>query len=198
MQHLKGSLLAMLFACLTWPLPAVAAGQDLNIEGVNVEQTVTVAGSGLVLNGAGVRHKLVFKVNVTAMYATKSFKSLDEFLALPGPKRVTLTMLREVSSDTIGSTLTRGIDDNTPRSELSKITPDLIRISDTFSAYKSLGAGDTILIDWIPGRGTVLSVKGKVQGEPFKDPEFFKAWMSIWLGSNPVEPKLKNALLGQP
>jgi hypothetical protein len=70
-------------------------------------------------------------------------------------------------------------------------------MSDIFGTYKVLSPGDKILIEWIPGIGTVLSVKGKVQGEAFKDPEFFRALMSIWLGTAPVDFKLKDALLGQ-
>ncbi len=55
------------------------------------------------------------------------------------------------------------------------------------------------MIDWIPGTGTVITVKGKAQGEPFQEPEFFNALLGIWLG-NPqaCDWKLKDALLGQP
>ena len=169
----------------------------LEIAGVVVEPTVTVAGSRLELNGAGVRYKGFVKVNVTEIHATKKFNSLDELVALPGPKRVTLTMVREVASGLMGKSLTRGIEDNYPKSEISKLVPSLIRISEVFNANKVLAAGDTVLIDWIPGTGTVVTVRGKVQGEPFKEPEFFKALVSIWLGPVPVDFKLKDALLGQ-
>jgi Chalcone isomerase-like len=43
----------------------------------------------------------------------------------------------------------------------------------------------------------VLSVKGKVQGEPFKEPEFYTALLRIWLGPVPADYKLKEALLGK-
>ena len=46
-------------------------------------------------------------------------------------------------------------------------------------------------------RPMVLTVKGKVQGEPFKEPEFFNALMSIWLGHSPADWQLKEQLLGQ-
>ncbi len=54
------------------------------------------------------------------------------------------------------------------------------------------------MIDWVPGTGTVITVKGVPQGEPFKEPEFFNALLRIWLGPNPADWKLKDALLGQP
>jgi hypothetical protein len=72
-----------------------------------------------------------------------------------------------------------------------------MRMSQIFTDYKNLKTGDTITIDWITGVGTVISIKGKTTGEPFKEPEFFNALMSIWLGKSPADWKLKEALLGQ-
>lgn len=177
-------------------LAFAATAAPLEVAGVTVEPSVTVAGTPLVLNGAGVRFKLFAKVNVTEMHAVKKFNSLDELIALPGPKRVTLTMLRDVPSDLMGKSLVRGIEDNYPKTEMSKLVPSLIRIGGVFAENKQLSSGDRVLIEWIPGTGTVVSVKGKVQGEPFKEPEFFRALMSIWLGPTPVDFKLKDALLG--
>ena len=51
------------------------------------------------------------------------------------------------------------------------------------------------MIEWAPGVGTIITVKGKVQGEPYKEPEFFRALMSIWMGPVPADFKLKDALL---
>ena len=67
-----------------------------------------------------------------------------------------------------------------------------------FSDQKKMAAGENFTIDWIPGTGTIISVKGKQQGEPFKEPEFYAALMRIWLGPNPADAKLKDALLGKP
>ncbi len=65
-----------------------------------------------------------------------------------------------------------------------------------FFDHKKLLAGDSFQIDWLPGVGTVITVQGKVQGEPFKEPEFFNALMGIWLGKSPADWQLKEALLG--
>ena len=42
-----------------------------------------------------------------------------------------------------------------------------------------------------------MNVKGKQQGDPFKEPEFYAALMRIWLGTTPAEDKLKDALLSK-
>jgi hypothetical protein len=174
----------------------VAGAATLDIAGVKIEDSATVGGTKLQLNGAGIRYKAFFKVYVADLYTTKKIGSLDELAAAPGPKRMTLTMLREVESGPFGKLLTRGMEDNNPKNEMSKLVPGLIRMGDIFAAHKVLVPGDTILLDWIPGTGLVVSAKGKVQGEPFKEPEFFKALMAIWLGPVPADFKLKDSLLG--
>lgn len=168
----------------------------VEISGVKVEDSATVNGVKLQLNGAGTRYKGPFKVYVADIYASKKVASLDELVAAPGPKRLTMTLLREVEAGPFGKLLTRGMEDNTSKSEMSKLIPGLIRMSEIFGAHKVLVAGDVITLDWIPGTGMVVTTKGKVEGAPFKEPEFFKAMMSIWLGPAPADWKLKDALLG--
>ena len=152
-------------------------------------------GSKLQLNGAGTRYKGPFKVYVAGLYVGKKASSLDEIVAQPGPKRVSITMVREIDAGELGKLLTRGIEDNTPKSEFSKLVPGLIKMGQVFSDNKKLVPGDNFTIDWVPGVGTVLTVKGKPTDEPFKEPEFFKAILSLWLGPVPADWKLKDALL---
>lgn len=168
----------------------------LEISGVKVEDSFVVAGTKLQLNGAGIRYKGPFKVYVGDLYATKKVKSLDELLAAPGPKRLTMTFLREIEAGPFGKLLTRGVEDNTPKNEMAKLIPGLIRMSDIFTVNKVLLPNDVITLDWIPGTGMVVTAKGKVQGEPFTEPEFYKAIMGIWLGPSPADWKLKDAMLG--
>jgi hypothetical protein len=107
-----------------------------------------------------------------------------------------MTMLREIEAGPFGKLLTRGVEDNVPKDQMSKLIPGLVRMGDIFSVNKQLLPGETIVVDWIPGTGMVVTAKGKLQGEPFKEPEFFKAIMSIWLGPVPADFKLKDALMG--
>lgn len=174
---------------------ATASLAATEISGVKVEDSATVAGTRLQLNGAGIRYKGPFKVYVGELHTTKKIGSLEELVAAPGPKRLTMTFVREIEAGPFGKLLTRGVEDNVPRNELSKLVPGLIRMSDIFSANKVLVPGDKVILDWIPGTGMVITAKGKVQGEPFKEPEFYKAIMSIWFGPVPADFKLKEALL---
>ena len=175
-----------------------AAAATVDIAGVKMEDQIDLRGSKLVLNGAGVRYKAVFKVYTAGLYLGKKAGTPEEVLAAPGAKRMQITMLREIDSNELGKLFTRGVQDNAPKTEMSKLIPGLIKMGQIFSDQKKLVAGDVFLIDWIPGTGTVITVKGVPQGEPFKEPEFFNALLRIWLGPVPADWKLKDALLGKP
>lgn len=175
---------------------AMASWAATELAGIKIEDTATVAGTKLQLNGAGIRYKGPFKVYVGDLYTTQKVKSLDELVAAPGPKRLTMTFLREIEAASFGKLLTRGVEDNISKNEMSKLVPGMIRMGDIFTLNKSLIPGDVITLDWIPGTGMVVTAKGKVQGEPFKEPEFYRAIMSIWFGPVPADWKLKDAMLG--
>ena len=192
MNHLKKSLLAG-FATLVFSAASLAA--TIDIAGVKVQDTATVNGVKLQLNGAGVRTK-IFKIYVAELFTTQKVSSLQELLAAPGPKRISLTMVREVDAGAFGKLLTRGVEDNVPKNQMSKLIPGLIRMSDIFSQNKVMKVGDVILMDWIPGTGMVVTAKNETQGEPFKESEFFAGMMSIWFGASPADWKLKDAMLG--
>lgn len=184
-----------LAAGLCWGSVATAA-VAVELAGVKVEDSVTVNGTKLRLNGAGIRFKGPFKVYVGELYTTRPVSSLDDLIAAPGPKRLSMTFLREINSAEFGKLLTRGMEDNVSKQELSKIIPGMIKMGDIFAANKAFAAGDVSTLEWDPATGLSVITKGKLQAEPFKDPAFFRALMSIWLGNVPADWKLKDDLLG--
>ena len=179
-------------------LAGSAWSQAVTVADVKYEPTQALGDSSVQLNGAGVRYKAVFKVYTAGLYLEKKASTPQEVASQRGPKRLSITMLREIDSTELGKLFSRGMEDNMDRAAFSRIVPGVLRMSQIFSDHKKLQAGDQFMIDWIPGTGTVITVKGKVQGEPFKEPEFFNALMGIWLGNLPADFKLKDALLGNP
>jgi hypothetical protein len=177
--------------------PLVNAATVIDMAGVKFEDTIDQRGNKLVLNGAGVRYKAVFKVYSAGLYLPKKTSSPEEALSMAGNKRISITMLRDIDSNELGKLFTRGVEDNAPKTEMSKLIPGLIRMGQIFSDQKKLVAGDSFTFEWVPGTGGVLTVKGKAQGEPFKEPEFFIALLRIWLGPVPADYKLKEALMGK-
>ena len=127
----------------------------------------------------------------------KKVATPEEFYAATGPKRMSITMLREIDSSELGKLFSRGIEDNMDKAGFSRLVPGVLRMSQIFSDHKKLMTGDVFTIDWVPGTGTIITVKGVPQGEPFKEQEFFNALLRIWLGPNPADWKLKDAMLGK-
>jgi hypothetical protein len=168
----------------------------VEVAGVKLEDRVTLAGKPLTLNGAGVRYKAVFKVYTAGFYVEKPASTTDALLDQPGPKRMTITMLRDIDSAELGKLFSRGMEDNMEKGSFAKLIPGVMRMSQVFTNHKVLKTGENFMLDWIPGTGTVLTVKGQVEGEPFREPEFFEALMRIWLGPKPADWQLKDALLG--
>lgn len=190
-QRGLASLTGLILCMGAWAAPT-------EISGVKVEDPVEVQGSKLQLNGAGIRYKAVFKVYVAALYTGKKIATPEELYAAPGPKRISITLLREIDSNELGKGFTKAFEENSPKSEMAKMIPGLVRMGQIFADQKKLLAGENFTIDWLPGTGAVITVKGKQQGEPFKEVEFFNALMRIWVGPQPADWKLKDALLGKP
>jgi hypothetical protein len=69
-------------------------------------------------------------------------------------------------------------------------------MGDIFAANKAFVPGDVCALEWDPAKGLSIWAKGKLQAEPFKDPAFFRALMSIWFGHTPADWKLKDQMLG--
>ena len=181
---------------LTLSVSAFAATVD--VAGVKLDDTAELRGTKLELNGAGVRYKAIFKVYVAALYLEKKVTTPEEALALQGKKRISVTMLRDIDANELGKLFTKGISDNAPKSEFSRLIPGLTKTGEVFGSLKKLNAGDEFSIEYIPGVGTMFLVRGVQQLTPVTEPEYFNAVLRIWLGPNPADWKLKDALLGKP
>jgi len=185
-------------ACaLTLLAQVPAQAQTTEVAGVKFDDTLQLANSKLQLNGAGVRYKVVFKVYAAALYLTDKATTPEAVLAAPGPRHLQIVMLREIDANELGKLFTKGMEQNAPREEFSKSIAGIMRMSDIFSSRKKLVAGDSFAVEWVPGTGTVITVNGKPEGAPIKEPEFYSALMKIWLGKSPADAQLKEALLGK-
>ncbi|HEY8357967.1 MAG TPA: chalcone isomerase family protein [Ramlibacter sp.] len=185
----------LLAACCCSAVSAAAA--DVTVSGVKYQEAADLRGARLQLNGAGVRYYGPFKVYAAGLYLGRKASTTDEALAAPGAKRIAVTMLREIDAGELGKLFTRGVESNMEKASFSRLIPGLLRMSQIFTDHKKLQPGDTFTVDWVPGTGTIVSVRGVPQGEPFKEPEFYEALMRIWLGPNPADWKLKDSLLGK-
>ena len=181
--------------CLACPQAVLFAA---DVAGIKVEETVRVGPAELVLNGAGVRTRLLFKVYVAALYLPAKKKSAAEVIGLQGPRRVSLRLLRKLTAEQLIEALEDGIQANTGPAERENLQLRLGRMRTMMMTVKEGREGDVITLDFLPGSGTQATLNGTALGAPIPGDDFYAALLRIWLGDEPVSKDLKNAMLGQP
>lgn len=192
MGHILGRIVFAVLVVL-----ALASAQAADVGGVHMDDRAQVAGTDLVLNGAGIRKRFVVNVYAAGLYLPQRLKDANAVLALAGPKRVVMTMMRDVTSDQLVSSLADGMKANNPAAELEKVGPQIDRLSQTMRALNEAKKGDTIVLDFVPATGLTVIVNGKVQGAPIPGAEFQRALLRVWIGEDPADVPLKRAMLGQ-
>jgi chalcone isomerase-like protein len=181
---------ALLLALLA--APSLAA----EVAGVKVDDRAKVDASELVLNGAGLRTKFFLKIYVSGLYLTEKRTNAGEVLALPGAKRITMRLMRDVTAKQLTDALDVGIRTNTSAPEREALEGRLAELNAIMSALQSAKEGDLIALDWLPGTGTRIVLNGEARGKPIAGEDFYRALLRIWLGEDPAQESLKKALLG--
>jgi len=169
----------------------------MEVEGVKVPDRVRQGDSDfdLVLNGAGVRTRLIFKIYVGALYLQQKKTAADAVLADTGARRIALYLLRDLTSEQLFSALNEGLKSNLASAELAKLEPQVKQLEGIFDAIKQAKTGDVILLDYVPGSGTRIVVNRDLT-ETIPGADFNRALLRIWLGDKPVDTGLKKAMLG--
>jgi len=170
-----------------------AAATAVEVAGVRVDDKASVGGQELVLNGAGLRTKVFFKVYVAGLYVPAKAGSLAAVLE-KAPRRVQLTLMRDVSAEEFVEALVDGIKANTTAAELAAVKAGVDQLSAIGKALGQVREKEVVTLDFVDG-GTKVAVnggaKGTIPGEAFN-----QALLKIWLGDNPVQADLKKAMLG--
>src|SRR5205814_1867253 len=74
------------------------------VGGVKLDDKISLGGQELVLNGAGIRTRAIFKVYVASLYAPQKTADPAGVLA-KGPRRIQLNLLRTLSADQLADAL---------------------------------------------------------------------------------------------
>ena len=174
-------------------IPVAAEARQLG--DVILPDKVTLDGSDveLQLNGMGYRTKFVFKIYVAALYTESNVSSRDDAQALPGPKRIVMHMVYdEVEREKIIAGWNDGFEENNSDEQLEKLQS---RINAFNSYFPDLKKGDVLLYDYVPASGTRVTINGEEKGL-IEGADFYAALLDIWLGEEPADDDLKDAMLG--
>lgn len=162
------------------------------VAGITLPDTVQVAGTTLVLNGAGLRTKYMVKVYVAGLYVTQKSSDPTMILKPDAPKRIVMHFVRDVSKNQLTDGFTESFHSNTPDAEKT-LKPDIDRF---FSVLTPVKTSQEIMFTYIPEKGTSVFFGDKEQ-LTIAGPAFAEMLFSVWLGPKPPNPALKKGLLGQ-
>ena len=197
MNRIPMRMLAALSVVVTMVLatPMVAA-QVTELEGVKLEPAAQVGGANLLLNGAGLRTRAVFKVYVAGLYVPQKSADAAALLAQKGPRRFSITMLRNVDADSFAGALNDGLRSNHSDAQFVAFKPQIDALNANLKAVGEAKKGDVIHFEYLPDTGTRVTVNGQPKGSAIPGEDFYTAVLRIWLGEKPVDGGLKKGLLG--
>jgi hypothetical protein len=173
-------------------LTSLTAGAA-TVAGVKLDDSVTVNGQKLVLNGAGIRKKFFIKVYVGGLYLPAKQSDAAAILAADAPRQMVMHFLYSVGKGKIAEAWEEGLEENTknPSTEVKAAFKTLA------SWMEDMKSGERIVLTYVPGTGTTVEVKGKVKGTlPGKATA--DAILATWIGPEPGPGKdFKKAILGK-
>lgn len=133
----------------------------LEVEGVQVEETATVGGQKLVLNGAGFRKRGYFKTDVQAVYVPEKKTSLEGLTKQAGAKRIMIYVLKDIPGATISRYFVGDFKLVTTDAEFKQLINEIGVIGSVYGGLHKVSKGDVVNIDWVPGKGIATLFNGK-------------------------------------
>lgn len=185
-------LTALLFA-LAGLAGSVSAAE---VEGEKLDDSISVNGTTLVLNGAGLRSEYFVGVYVAALYVPKKTGDAGQLINEKAPRRILMLMKHDVGAGKILNALHKGIVANLSQDEQLALQPRLNEYDQGQIAMKEVKAGDRITLDFGADGSVTLARNGQTQVSVV-GPDMAPAMLKIWLGTHPAQDDLKKALLGQ-
>jgi hypothetical protein len=131
---------------------AFAAGLALADQrtAANLESRASLEGVDLVLNGAGLRNFLFLDVYVMALYLPKRLSDANAVLKHDLPRRVRITLLRDVSAERDVKFLMAGLEANNTPDELAAIHVQLEQFLRMTRALGTITNGSVLQLDTCP------------------------------------------------
>lgn len=184
---------------LLWSMAALGVHAQQMVAGVRFEHQVVMQDRTLALNGAGLRAMMIIKVYAAGLYLPQPARAGPEVLSMPGPKRLRIVMLRDVSTQRLVGNLLSGIQETTPsEAEAQALASRMDTLRQTMLSVDEVRRGQDIALDFVPGEGTRVVVDGRVWGEPIPGADFYAALLRIWLSEDAADQGLRRELLGLP
>jgi hypothetical protein len=132
------------------------------------------------------------------LYLTGTATTPEQVLAMPGPKRLQMRMLRDAPAAEFVKAFNKGVTRNASADELPALAPRMERFAALVTAARTVRGGDVVDLDLDPAQGMRFSLNGKLQGEPIAGADFYAAVLRAFVGELPYDKELKAGLLRRP
>jgi hypothetical protein len=171
-----------------------AASAQKTVNGITLPASIKKDKTELILNGAGVRKKVFFKLYVAGFYLQTKTSNGYEVIMADKEMLIRLT----ITSGMISSeNMSEAIEEGFQKSMNGNTTVLNDKIETFISTFKKepIKESDVFELWYVPSVGVQVSKNGKLQNT-IQGLDFKKALFGIWFSSNPVDADLKKALLG--
>ena len=179
-------------------LATLGGVQAATLEGQHFEDTLVLGSHKLQLNGLGLRGVAWVKAFVAGLYVPSPSSDASQLLAETGARRLRLKiMLQAPSSELTKSLLRRVRRHETPETQ-ARLADRLAQFAEQLDGLGELSPGDVVDMDYLPGKGLLLSRNGKAAGKPIAGDDLYRAVLQIFVGEHAIDPRMKQGLLGVP
>ena len=156
---MKSFARSLILAAAVAAMPALAAVQ---VKSAKFEDNLQVAGQNLVLNGAGVRVKIIVDVYAAGLYLPSKVSSEGKALNTAGAKSMQIVLLRELTGEKFAEAMIDGF--NNSDADIAKFQPKLDQLRSLMLTFGTVKEGTVIHMTSVPGAGLRVSVNGQQKG----------------------------------
>ncbi len=172
------------------------ASKGAKIKAAGVPEKLSYEDSVLILNGSGIRSKYFMDVYVCGLYVPQKSNNADEIINSDGPVAVRLHIISKlITRDNMERVVREGF----VRSTDGKTAAIQSQIDELMNNFKKTPVNVEDIYDmwYTPGKG----LQGYKNEKPWGTiivcgPEFRHALVGIWLSDDPIDPALKQKMLG--
>ena len=131
--------------------------QAASLAGVTLPDTEQVGSTKLVLNGLGLRTKIMVKVYVAGLYLEQKSSDPSAIIKADAPKRIVMQFVHGASKSQMSDAFNESFNDNSPDA-VKTMKPDIDRL---LGALEPVKPGDQMVFTYVPGTGTTFAINGQ-------------------------------------
>jgi len=166
--------------------------QAASLAGVTLPDGENVGGKTLVLNGMGIRTKMMVKVYVAGLYLEQKSSDANGIIKSDAPKQIVMKFLHGASQSQMSDAFDESFSDNSPEAKKTMKA----QIDQLLGALQPIKSGDEMVFTYVPGTGSSMAINGQNK-VTIADPAFGPVLFSVWFGPKPPNADLKKGMLGQ-